>query len=61
MSTCIAVLLALTGALNFSADWSAFLAGGDSSRVEFFYAIPYEELLYTQTDSFLLAQFKASR
>ena len=57
VSTCIAVLLALTGALNFSADWSAFRAGGDSSRVEFFYTIPYDELLYTQTDSGLVAQF----
>ncbi len=57
MSAVVALLVALTGALDFSADWSAFRAGGDSSRVEFFYAIPYDELLYTQTDSGLLAQF----
>lgn len=57
MSTGIALLLVLTGALDFSVDWSAFRGGGDSSRIEFFYAIPYDELLYTQTDSGLLAQF----
>ena len=57
MSAGIALLLTLTGALDFSADWSAFRAGGDSSRVEFLYAIPHDELLYTQTDSGLLAQF----
>jgi GWxTD domain-containing protein len=57
MSAGVALLLALTGALDFSVDWSAFRAGGDSSRVEFFYAIPYDQLLYTQTDSGLVAQF----
>jgi len=57
MSAVAALLVALTGALDFSADWSAFRAGGDSSRVEFFYAIPYDQLLYTQTDSGLEAQF----
>ena len=57
MSAGIALLMALSGALDFSVDQSMFRAGGDSSRVEVFYAIPYEELLYTQTDSFLLAQF----
>jgi len=50
-------LMAVFGALDFSVDWSAFRAGGDSSRVEFFYAIPYDQLLYTQTDSGLVAQF----
>ena len=57
MSACIALLVALTGALDFGVDWSAFRAGGDSSRVDFFYAIPYDQLLYTQTDSGLIAQF----
>jgi GWxTD domain-containing protein len=57
MSACLALLVALTGALDFSADWSAFRAGGDSSRVEFFYAIPYNELAYVQTDSGLMAVF----
>jgi len=58
MSLAIALLVALTGALDFSFDWSAFRAGADSSRVEFFYAIPYDQLLYTQTDSSgLVAEF----
>lgn len=57
MSAGIALLVALTGALDFSVDWWAFRAGGDSSRVEFFYAIPYDELLYTQSDSGLVAEF----
>jgi GWxTD domain-containing protein len=57
MSVCIALLAVLTGTLDFSVDWSAFRAGGDSSRVEFFYGIPYDQLLYTQTDSGLVAEF----
>jgi GWxTD domain-containing protein len=57
VSVGIALLLALAGALDFSVEWSAFRAGGDSSRVEFFYAIPYDQLLYTQTDSGLEAEF----
>jgi len=57
VSAGIALLLALTGALDFSVEWSAFRAGGESSRVEFFYAIPFDQLLYTQTDSGLVAQF----
>ena len=58
MSACLALLVALTGAFDFGVDWSAFRAGADSSRVEFFYAIPYDQLLYTQTsDSGLVAEF----
>jgi GWxTD domain-containing protein len=58
MSVCLALLAALTGALDFGVDWSAFRAGADSSRVEIFYAIPYDQLLYTQTkDSGLVAEF----
>ncbi len=57
MSACMALLVALTGVLDFGVDWSAFRAGGDSSRVDVFYAVPYDQLLYTQTDSGLLAQF----
>lgn len=58
MSVCLALLVAVGGALDFGVDWSAFRAGADSSRVEFFYAIPYDQLLYTQTpDSGLVAEF----
>ncbi len=58
MSACLALLLGLTAVLDFGADWSAFKAGGDSTRVDFFYAIPYDELLYTQAgDSGLVAEF----
>jgi GWxTD domain-containing protein len=54
----MALLVVLCGALDFSVDWSVFRAGADSSRVEFFYAIPYDQLLYTQTpDSGLVAEF----
>ena len=54
----MALLLVLTGALDFSVDWSAFRARADSSRVEVFYSIPYDQLLYTQTDSSgLVAEF----
>ncbi len=57
MNVCIVFLAALTGVLDFGVDWSAFRAGADSSRVVFFYAIPYDQLLYTQTDSGLAAEF----
>jgi GWxTD domain-containing protein len=58
MNACLALFLALTGGLDFGVDWSAFKAGGDSSRVEFLYAIPYDQLLYTQAgDSGLVAEF----
>lgn len=57
MSVAMALFVALSGALDFSVDWSAFRAGADSSRVEFFYAIPYDQLLYVQTDSGLVAGF----
>jgi len=58
MSAALVLLVAMTGALDFSVDWSAFRARADSSRVEFFYAIPYDQLLYTQTDSSgLVAEF----
>jgi GWxTD domain-containing protein len=61
MSVALALLLALTGALDFGVDWLAFRAGGDSTRVEFFYAIPFDQLLYTQTpDSGQLAQFSVA-
>ncbi len=40
MSACLVLLLAVTGAIDFGVDWSAFRAGRDSSRVEFFYGIP---------------------
>lgn len=53
----LALLSVAVGAINFSVDWSAFRAGGDSSRVEFFYSIPFDQLAYTQTDSGLVAPF----
>jgi GWxTD domain-containing protein len=53
----LALLTLFVGAVNFGVDWSAFRAGGDSSRLEFFYSIPYDQLAYTQTDSGLVAPF----
>ncbi len=50
-------LLMLTSAIEFSVDWAEFRAGPDSSRVEFFYSIPYDQLLYTQSDSGIAALF----
>jgi GWxTD domain-containing protein len=58
MSVGLALFLACTGTLDFGVDWSAYKGTADSSRVEFFYAIPYDQLLYTQTpDSGLEAEF----
>ena len=43
---------------DFSVDWAAFRSRNDSSRVEFFYAIPYEKLNYKQVaDIGLVGQF----
>jgi GWxTD domain-containing protein len=53
----LALLSVVVGAIDFSVDWSAFRAGGDSSRIEFFYSIPFDQLAYTQTDSGLVAPF----
>jgi GWxTD domain-containing protein len=61
MSASIGLLVgALLGSINFSLDQAAFRAGRDSSRVEFFYAIPYDQLLYTVTDSGVVALFSVS-
>ncbi len=38
-------------------DWAAFRASGDSSRVEFFYAVPYGALDYQVADTGLVGQF----
>jgi len=59
MMSCSAVvgLVMLTSAIEFSVDWAAFRAGPESSRVEFFYSIPYDQLLYTQSDSGISALF----
>lgn len=41
----------LTAAVDFAVDWAVFAAAGDSSRIEFFYAVPYDQLSYTTTAS----------
>ncbi len=53
----VGVALVFLSAIDFSVDWAAFRAGPESSRVEFFYGIPYDQLLYTQTDSGINARF----
>jgi len=58
MSPSIVLLLgSLLGSISFNVDWSAFRAGGDSGRVEFFYSIPFDQLSYTQSDSGITAPF----
>jgi GWxTD domain-containing protein len=57
MNCAFGVILAFVGAVPVSVDWSAFRAGGDSSRIEFFYGVPAESLLYTASDSAILYQF----
>jgi GWxTD domain-containing protein len=49
MVASLALALAITGAMSFSVDWAAFRAGADSSRVDFFYAIPHDQLLYVDS------------
>ncbi|MFO7650243.1 MAG: GWxTD domain-containing protein [bacterium] len=59
--TAITGLLFLVGALQFTVDWAGFRARGDSTRVEVFYAVPYEQLHYsTAPDSGVEARFAVS-
>lgn len=46
--TAITTLLLCVGALQFTVDWAGFRARGDSTRVEVFYAVPYEQLHYSK-------------
>ena len=65
--TALLLAAALTGpaageGIDFSVDWAAFRGGGDSSRVEFFYAIPIFsgprlQLDFQEKDSGLVAEF----
>lgn len=48
---------AAVGGLQFSLDWEVYSAGGDSSRVEFFYMVPYHQLSYNVSDSGVNARF----
>ncbi len=49
MTVSLALCLTLVGALQFSVDWAVFRATEDSSRVDFFYAVPYDQLLYVDS------------
>ena len=48
-----------TGSADFSVDWVTFRGTADSSRVEFFYAVPYTGLqdVFRAADSGLVAHF----
>jgi GWxTD domain-containing protein len=50
MTAIISALLLATGAIQFSVDWAAFRAPGDSNRVEFFYAVPFDQLHYSPAE-----------
>ncbi len=58
----VAVLaLSLAGAIDFTVDWAAFRAAGDSSRVEFFYSVPHDQLRYEAAgDSGVEARFEVA-
>lgn len=55
-------LLIITGfsSLGFDFDWSAFQHQGDSSRVEFYYALAYDQLTFQPTENYLTALFTIS-
>lgn len=57
MFTSFALLLTLTCAVRFDVDWVAYRAPADSSRVEFFYSIPHDQLLYTDSAGQISATF----
>ncbi len=59
MNSRILLLAGLAGVAlaGFSVDRAAFRATADSSRVEFFYAIPYSSLEYAERDSAFVAEF----
>jgi GWxTD domain-containing protein len=43
--------------VDFDVDWAAFRGQGDSSRLEFFYSIPYSELDYVAWGDSLVARY----
>lgn len=57
MFASFALLLALTGAIDFNVDWVAYRATADSSRIEFFYSVPHDQLLYVDSAGQLSATF----
>ena len=57
MFASFALLLALTGTIQFNVDWVAYRAPADSSRIEFFYSIPHDQLLYVDSAGQLSATF----
>ncbi|MEO0079296.1 MAG: GWxTD domain-containing protein [candidate division WOR-3 bacterium] len=54
------LLLALAPTISFDVDWAAFRGPGDSSRVEFFYGVHYNQLEFHQEESLLVAPFAVS-
>jgi len=56
----VALFLTLPPTISFDVDWAAFRGNGDSSRVEFFYGVGYNQLQYYQADSLLVAPFTVS-
>ena len=57
MGASLLLCLAAAGSLGFDVDWAAFRAGGDSSRIEFYYAVPHDQLLYVDSAGSLQARF----
>lgn len=43
--------------VEFDVDWAAFRGQGDSSRLEFFYSIPYSQLDYVAGEGGLVARY----
>ncbi len=46
--------------LQFYVDWSTFHHAGDSSRVEFYYGVPYDQLYFQPLDEELVALFNVT-
>jgi GWxTD domain-containing protein len=45
------------GGVEFDVDWAAFRGQGDSSRLEFFYSIPYAQLDYVAGEDGIVARY----
>lgn len=60
MDNLVWLLLVLTSGLNFNLDWAAFQGNADSSRVEFYYGIGYDQLHFLPVEDQLIAPFTIS-
>ncbi len=56
--TLILLFVQTTGQLQFDLDWAVFHHQGDSSRMEFYYGVNFDQLTFQPTENYLVARFQ---